>query len=97
MTMKGATFRTLFFSESLGVRTLRTYAKSLSIFYVPGTKLKVPLSNHHVYFTAQRWLSDNEILCRVTGYGDADPEGFTKHYVYKIGGVLASSVNLLLG
>ena len=46
---------------------------------------KSALENHHVYFTAQRWLSDNEILCRVTGYGDADPKGFTKHYVYKIG------------
>jgi len=41
--------------------------------------------NHHVYFSAKRWVSDNEILCEVTGYGDADPKGFSKRYVYKIG------------
>jgi len=46
---------------------------------------KSALENHHVYFTALRWLNDNEVLCQVTGYGDADPRGFTKHYVYKIG------------
>jgi hypothetical protein len=45
---------------------------------------KSALENHHLYFTARRWLSDNEILCQVTGYGDVDPKGFTKHYVYKI-------------
>jgi hypothetical protein len=43
------------------------------------------LENHHVYFTAQRWLSDNELLCRVTGYGDVDPKGFTRYYIYKLG------------
>jgi hypothetical protein len=43
------------------------------------------LENHHVYFSAQRWLSDDEILCQVTGYGDVDPKGFTAQYVYKIG------------
>jgi hypothetical protein len=41
--------------------------------------------NHHVYFSALRWLSGNEILCQVTGYGDVDPKGFAKHYVYKLG------------
>jgi len=41
--------------------------------------------NHHVYFSAQRWLDRDEILCRLTGYGEADPNGFTKRYVYKIG------------
>ena len=41
--------------------------------------------NHHVYFSAQRWLSGNEILCQVSGYGDVDPKGFAKHYVYKLG------------
>jgi hypothetical protein len=43
------------------------------------------LDNHHVYFSAQRWLNGNDILCQMTGYGDVDPKGFTKHYVYKIG------------
>jgi hypothetical protein len=41
--------------------------------------------NHHVYFSAQRWLSGNEILCQVSGYGDVDPKGFAKLYVYKLG------------
>jgi len=46
---------------------------------------KSVLDNHHVYFTAQRWLSNKQILCELTGYGDVDPKGFTKHYVYKLG------------
>ena len=41
--------------------------------------------DHHVYFSAKRWLGGSEILCQVTGYGDVDPKGFTRHYVYKIG------------
>jgi hypothetical protein len=41
--------------------------------------------NHHVYFSAQRWLDGKEILCQVTGYGDVDPQGFTAQYVYQIG------------
>ena len=45
---------------------------------------KSTLENHHVYFTAQRWLSKNEVLCQVTGYGDVDPNGFTRRYVYKL-------------
>lgn len=43
------------------------------------------LSNLHVYLLALRWLSDDDILCRVTGYGGADPKGFTKDFVYKVG------------
>lgn len=46
---------------------------------------KSALENHHVYFTALRWLNDNEVLCQVTGYGDVDPKGFTREYVYKLG------------
>jgi hypothetical protein len=42
-------------------------------------------NNQHVYFVAQRWLSGSEILCELTGYGDANPKAFTAHYVYKIG------------
>jgi hypothetical protein len=42
------------------------------------------LENHHVYIAAERWLSDNEVLCQVTGYGDVNPKGFTRHYVYKL-------------
>lgn len=42
--------------------------------------------NDHVYFSAERWLSGDEILCKVTGYGEANPSGFTKRYVYRVGG-----------
>lgn len=43
------------------------------------------LENDHVYFSAEKWLSGNEVLCKVTGYGDVNPKGFSKHYVYKLG------------
>jgi hypothetical protein len=42
------------------------------------------LENDHVYFTAERWLGDDEILCKLTGYGAANPKGFTKRYIYKL-------------
>jgi len=54
-------------------------------FLRSGRGVKSVLDNHHVYFSAQRWLSGDEILCQVTGYGDVDPKGFTAQYVYKIG------------
>jgi hypothetical protein len=43
------------------------------------------LENDHVYFTAERWLGGGEILCKLAGYGEANPKGFTKRYVYKLG------------
>ncbi len=46
---------------------------------------KSVLRNDHVYFSAQKWLSGDRILCQVTGYGDVDPKGFTKRYVYRLG------------
>jgi hypothetical protein len=46
---------------------------------------KSMLNNLHVYLLAQRWISYDNILCHVTGYGDADPQGFTRDYVYKVG------------
>jgi len=49
-----------------------------------GRGTKSVLDNHHVYFSAQRWLTGDEILCQVTGYGDVDPKGFTAQYIYKI-------------
>ena len=54
-------------------------------FLRSGRGAKSVLENHHVYFSVRRWLHANEILCRLTGYGDADPKGFTSDYVYKIG------------
>ena len=46
---------------------------------------KIILDNHHVYLLARRWLSKDEILCRVRGYGDANPNGFSENYIYKVG------------
>jgi hypothetical protein len=54
-------------------------------FLRSGSGARSVLNNHHVYFSARRWLSANEIICRVTGYGDVNPKGFTRDYVYKIG------------
>ncbi|MGD0887637.1 MAG: hypothetical protein ABR889_00165 [Acidobacteriaceae bacterium] len=42
-------------------------------------------NNIHVYFDAERWLGHGAILCRLYGYGDGDPNGFTKYYIYKMG------------
>ncbi len=55
-------------------------------FLRPRNEAKSVLDNGHVYITAERWLASNKILCKVTGYGDADPKGFTRHYVYELGG-----------
>lgn len=53
------------------------------------------LDNHHIYFSVQRWLGSDELLCKVTGYGDANPKGFAVTYVYKIGvGFRSRTVNL---
>jgi hypothetical protein len=41
--------------------------------------------NQHVYVLANRWVSGNEIECEVSAYGNANPKGFTKRYVYKVG------------
>lgn len=54
-------------------------------FLRSSNQAKSALENHHVYFTVQRWLSENEVLCQVTGYGEVDPNGFTRRYVYKLG------------
>lgn len=59
--------------------------KQLIVYLRSANEAKSALDNHHVYFTAQRWLSSKQILCELTGYGDANPKGFTKHYVYKLG------------
>jgi hypothetical protein len=59
--------------------------ESLIDFLRSRNEAKSLLDNDHVYITGERWLDSDKILCKVTGYGDADPQGFTQHYVYKIG------------
>jgi hypothetical protein len=40
------------------------------------------LNNHHVYLSAVKWLDRRKILCKLTAYGEQDPQGFTKFYVF---------------
>lgn len=42
------------------------------------------LKNHHVYFTADRWLDGKSFLCKLTGYGEENPGGFTRYYVFEL-------------
>jgi hypothetical protein len=43
------------------------------------------LDNDHLYLTARKWVSDRELLCRLEGWGDQNPKGFTRYYIYEIG------------
>lgn len=38
--------------------------------------------NHHVFFEAMKWLGEDQLLLRVTGYGDVDPNGFELCLMY---------------
>lgn len=58
--------------------------KLIEFFRVHGEP-KSATKNHHMYFSAQRWLSHDEILCRIDSYGQVDPNGFTSNYIYKLG------------
>jgi hypothetical protein len=40
--------------------------------------------DHHLYVEASRWLSEQELLLRVHGYGQAHPKGFERFLVYSI-------------
>jgi hypothetical protein len=42
------------------------------------------LHNHHVYITATEWIDSEKLRIKVWGYGDANPSGFTRFYVYHI-------------
>ena len=40
--------------------------------------------DHHLYVEASRWLSGQELLLRVHGYGEVHPNGFERFFVYNI-------------
>ena len=44
----------------------------------------LPPTNSHTYIEAAAWVSDNELLASVRGYGDADSEGFRLWGVYRV-------------
>ena len=41
------------------------------------------LENHHVYFTVEKWLNGQQMLCKLSGYGEVD-DLFTRYYVYDV-------------
>lgn len=41
--------------------------------------------NHHVYIEGMKWLSENKVKIKISGYGNVDPEGFILWYEYTIG------------
>lgn len=59
--------------------------EKLTDFLRPRGEARSILGNHHVYVSAEKWRSGDEIVCQVTGYGDVDRKGFKKRYVYKLG------------
>jgi len=54
-------------------------------FLRPQRTARGALENDHVYLTVEKWLNGHEFRCKLTGYGQANPKGFTEHYVYEIG------------
>lgn len=46
---------------------------------------KSTFGNHHVYIESVKWLSENKVKIKISGYGDIDPEGFTLWYEYTFG------------
>jgi hypothetical protein len=43
-------------------------------------QLKTHLSNHHAYVEAEVWDGALSLMVKISGYGDADPTGFTEFY-----------------
>jgi hypothetical protein len=42
--------------------------------------------NHHVYVECVGWVGNDKVKVKVSGYGDVDPDGFTRIYEHPIGG-----------
>lgn len=59
--------------------------KQLLSYFRTRSKTDIMLENHHVYLVAERWLTNNKILCRLNAYGDTNPKGISRDYVYTIG------------
>ena len=65
--------------------------KELTKFLESRGDAQTALGNGHVYFTVEKWLNDREFRCKLTGYGPANPKGFTQRYIYEIGQGFRSS------
>jgi hypothetical protein len=44
------------------------------------------VGNDHVYFAVSRWEGDEAVKLKVWGYGEVDPKGFSRLYIYQVGG-----------
>jgi len=42
--------------------------------------------NHHVYFAVLGWEGTDIVRLKAWGHGDVDPKGFSRHYLYHLGG-----------
>ena len=40
------------------------------------------LANHHVYIAATEWPDSDKLRVKVWGYGDVNPSGLTRFYIY---------------
>ena len=47
---------------------------------------KAMQGNHHVYIAATRWEGSRTLKVKIWGYGDQSPHGFTRFYLYDLGG-----------
>lgn len=41
--------------------------------------------NHHVYMIGTEWLQEDRLKVQISGYGDADPDGFVYWFEFLIG------------
>jgi len=44
------------------------------------------VDNHHVYFAVSGWEGNDTLRLKAWGHGDIDPNGFSRHYLYHLGG-----------
>jgi hypothetical protein len=51
-------------------------------------ELRSITDNGHVYFEVARWDGNNAVRLKVWGYGEIDPKGFSRKYLYDLRGHL---------
>ncbi len=60
-------------------------AKLLQSLKDPADRRSVS-GNHHVYVAVTNWQGNQAVKLRVWGYGDVDPKGFSRLYLYTLDG-----------
>jgi hypothetical protein len=51
---------------------------------VSAKERKTLLENHHVYIVATEWFDSDRLRVKVWGYGEVNPSGFTRFYIFDI-------------